>query len=207
MGVCSSYKRHETSVPVIKAVASNVKFVVNQKTDRSTPPLAGTLKQTPCGGENVVNVQVLSPTLIADDALKNFRAVEGQNNIYNILLAEDCSIQSMIYTCLIERNGKSLKVRRVENGLEAIQWLFGESMITKTSGIVLDFEMPLMDGLQTLVEIRRRSNNVPVVVHSSTLTDSLRTSLSDAGATAVFSKPMNPEKAMCMIRYMGLQNS
>jgi CheY-like chemotaxis protein/anti-sigma regulatory factor (Ser/Thr protein kinase) len=74
-----------------------------------------------------------------------------------VLLAEDGRDNQRLLTHILERAGATVEL--AENGKEVL-----EKLALKSYGLVLmDVQMPIMDGLQTAAEIRRRKNSIPII--------------------------------------------
>ena len=88
---------------------------------------------------------------------------------------------------------QSLGVETVtaENGLAAIELLTGLHRLPDV--ILLDIEMPLKDGIQTLREIRRspRLQAIPVIMVTSRTGPKHRALAEQAGCSGYMGKPFN----------------
>ena len=60
-------------------------------------------------------------------------------------------------------------------------------------GILLDLEMPVMDGLSMLSQLRSQSNAVPVIVMSADPTRTTMIKAIEAGARDYLTKPISYE--------------
>ncbi len=56
--------------------------------------------------------------------------------------------------------------------------------------VLLDVVMPTMDGVETLLEIKRRMSELPVIMMSAMLNPDLREYLAHTGAQCCLSKPI-----------------
>ncbi|WP_350433260.1 response regulator [Shewanella sp. H8] len=100
---------------------------------------------------------------------------------------DDESIRVIVEMALVDISGFTLVA--CEGGNEAISQIddFTPDLI------LLDAMMPGMDGLQTLVEIRKKPNcqNIPVVFMTARIQQSEKKEYLDAGAIAVIEKPFD----------------
>lgn len=81
----------------------------------------------------------------------------------NILLVEDNEINQQVATEILEHEGFNVKV--VSNGLEAVKIMEAVD-IDAFDIILMDIQMPIMDGREATIKIRRLKNgneNIPIV--------------------------------------------
>jgi len=79
------------------------------------------------------------------------------------------------------------EVSMASNGMEGLAQLQAQIF----QGILLDLEMPVMDGLTMLTQLRKQSNSIPIIVMSG---DPTRTSMMkaiEAGARDYLTKPIS----------------
>ena len=93
----------------------------------------------------------------------------------------------------------------VRNGMRFVEALDGEDGMkvfrrALPDGVILDFQMPIMDGLETCRQIRkeRLKNNVPIIMLSGKLLDKLRAKI--AGANDYLAKPFEEAVLIRMLR-------
>ncbi len=109
---------------------------------------------------------------------------------YNVLLAEDNIINQKLAVKILENRGH--KVTVVENGEEAV-----EALEKGTYDVVLmDVQMPKMDGFQATREIRRREvatrRHQPIVAMTAHAMVGDKEKCLDAGMDGYISKPLKP---------------
>ncbi|MGI9518002.1 MAG: ATP-binding protein [Pirellulaceae bacterium] len=111
----------------------------------------------------------------------------------NILLAEDVELNAQITTNYLERMGHNVTV--AENGLAAL--LACES--NDYDAILMDVEMPEMDGLEATREIRKKENGsapVPIIAMTAHALAEIHEQCLDAGMDDYITKPMEPERLL-----------
>lgn len=100
------------------------------------------------------------------ETLKNLPTKARENNEkykLHVLLAEDKEYVLKITKRMLESLGCTVHV--VGNGEEMLQAL--KDAQPDTFGLLItDIEMPKMDGITALAEIRKNGNNIPVIVYS-----------------------------------------
>lgn len=102
--------------------------------------------------------------------------METQGKVFEILLVEDSPADRLITTEALGQQKFPKRVHAVEDGLEAMAYLRQEgkySHATMPDLILLDLNMPRMDGRQVLVEIKSDPifKFIPVIVFSSSDAD------------------------------------
>lgn len=113
-----------------------------------------------------------------------------------LLFAEDDRDLSAAVKTLLERSG--YLVDAVYDGAEAVDYAEAENY----DGMVLDWMMPEMDGVEALREMRRRGINSPCLL--LTARDALEDRVTglDAGADDYLPKPFNGRELLARIRAM-----
>jgi CheY-like chemotaxis protein len=102
-----------------------------------------------------------------------------------ILVVDD---QETIILFLRDRLEKlGYKVTTASNGLEGLEVLKTEPI----TGILLDLEMPFMDGLTMLNRLRQKFSTIPVIVMSADPTRSTMIKAIEGGARDYLFKPIS----------------
>lgn len=107
-----------------------------------------------------------------------------------ILVVDDAALMRLFCRQAFERAG--FQVREAINGIEALEILLG----TPCDLIVLDVNMPRMDGLSFLRQLRRQEQaiaGIPVLVVSTEAGQADREAARDAGANWYLVKPVTQE--------------
>ena len=104
----------------------------------------------------------------------------------NILVAEDNKVNMMVLLSFLKK--WKATVDSVENGELAL-----EAFKTKEYDLILmDLEMPQMDGYTAIKEIRKLSNTIPVIAFTAALYDGMASDLKNKGFNDYLHKPFNP---------------
>ena len=121
-----------------------------------------------------------------------------------ILSIDDSSIIRKIIRSLVDTIG--FECLEAENGQVALDLL--EATYQEVGLIILDWNMPVMDGFQTLQELKKdtRFVNIPVIMVT---TESEKTNMIkaiQAGAKQYLSKPFSQEDLLVkMMQCMGIE--
>jgi len=106
----------------------------------------------------------------------------------SILLAEDHEINQQVMSDILKQYGHNVKI--ANNGREAVEMVNNNDFDL----ILMDLEMPIMDGDEAIKTIRSIENNeekVPIIALSAFSADSNRAQQIIEGATAYLEKPIN----------------
>jgi CheY-like chemotaxis protein len=109
-----------------------------------------------------------------------------------ILVIEDNEQNLYLITFILEKNG--YKVVQARDGREGIE--MAESV--KPAGILLDIQLPVMDGYAVARELRKNPalKSVPIIAVTSYAMAGDREQTLAAGCTGYIEKPINPETFM-----------
>jgi DNA-binding NtrC family response regulator len=112
-----------------------------------------------------------------------------------VLVVDDDPTQRRLIQAVLEREG--FAVVHAESGDEAIQRLAAGA---KADVVLLDLVMPGTSGQDTLVELRARGIDLPVIVVTATGGIDTVVQAMQAGAVDFFVKPASPERIIVSIR-------
>ena len=124
-------------------------------------------------------------------------AVEGPDgDRVDILVVDDMPGQRMAVESVLAELGEN--VVAVESGREALRYLLDHDVAV----ILLDVNMPEMDGMETTRQIRRdpRSRHVPIIAVTAKAMKGDREKCIEAGAWDYLAKPVDPEELVAMLR-------
>ena len=111
----------------------------------------------------------------------------------NILLAEDNPINRVLAQKLLQKQGHA--VASVNNGAEAVK-LWEENHASQFDIILMDVQMPEMDGLQATTRIREREfstgAHIPIIAVTAHAMKGDRERCINAGMDGYIAKPINP---------------
>jgi CheY-like chemotaxis protein len=111
----------------------------------------------------------------------------------HILVAEDNATNQKLAVRLLERHGHTVKV--ASNGYEAIAAQAAEPFDL----ILMDVQMPEMDGLAATEALRREGVRIPIIALTAHAMAGDRERCLAAGMDDYVTKPVNPEELFAKI--------
>ncbi|MES2513795.1 MAG: response regulator [Bacteroidota bacterium] len=107
----------------------------------------------------------------------------------DLLLIDDDEDDQDIFLTAIQSISTSVKSKIFDNGVEALEQLSAKVIIPDV--IFLDLNMPLMNGQQFLVEIKKNSElkHIPVIIFSTSSHHATKQLMKDLGAHDFITKP------------------
>ncbi len=103
----------------------------------------------------------------------------------SILLAEDNALNQEVAQQMLEKTGA--RVTLAHNGLQAVEKVQAESFDL----VLMDLQMPVMDGFQAAREIRAIHPELPVIAVSAAVMEADRENSRNAGMQAHLAKPID----------------
>lgn len=121
-----------------------------------------------------------------------------------VLIVDDSGTMRSIVRKILSASHFKLDIHEAAEGIAALNQLRGG----KFGMVFLDYNMPGLNGLETLAEIKRESPNVAVVMMTSTIDNAIADRAHAAGVLAFLKKPFYPADIDRVLeRYYGLHVS
>ncbi len=118
------------------------------------------------------------------------------NEVYKILIVEDNLINQLVTKKIIEKNNYVCKV--VDDGFGALDILGKETFDL----ILMDINMPLMNGFETSKRIRLQGIKTPIVALTAFDKDEITDEAISSGINDIIIKPFEPVKLFKIISYL-----
>jgi signal transduction histidine kinase/ActR/RegA family two-component response regulator len=126
---------------------------------------------------NHQNAAIKEEATLSVENLKNFR----------VLIAEDNKINMIVARKIMQRWG--IQITEAENG----QVAYDKCLAADFDLILLDLEMPVMDGRAALKKINALNKGIPVIAFTAGIYENMKTDLLNIGFTDYLLKPFMPE--------------
>jgi signal transduction histidine kinase/CheY-like chemotaxis protein len=133
--------------------------------------------------------QVQADTPVRDHPQIEIKVLQG----ISILLVEDNPLNILVAKAFLERCGAVIDV--AVNGEEGIE-KFDSS---KHHLVLMDLEMPVMDGYEATRQLRKRGETLPVIALTASLPKEVESEVYAAGLTDIIVKPFDPEELFRVI--------
>jgi CheY-like chemotaxis protein len=118
-----------------------------------------------------------------------------------ILIAEDDEFNFLLIESLLTRN--AFHILHASNGREAVHLYMTYSDICL---ILMDLQMPVMDGFAATKEIRKTNKVIPVIAQTAFVAPGVKEKAYSSGCNAFITKPIDPEALIMQINCL-LDNS
>lgn len=124
------------------------------------------------------------------------------SSYYQILVVDDDQDDHLILSDFFKDAGKDAYVKFIDNGKKAIDFLErlpGDATLPQL--IVLDLNMPILNGTQTLLYLKQspRLKNIPVIIFSTSENESEKRKCLSFGAIDYLVKPASFEDGKSMV--------
>ena len=139
------------------------------------------------------SVAATPPPLQMVDGKEHKDAPTSATSKGKILVVEDNKINSRLIVKTLKRMNWDCEV--AENGMVALDLLASK----KYSGILMDCQMPVMDGFQTTREIRKTDKTIPIIALTANVTDGSKEAALAAGMNGFLEKPLDYDKLLAVL--------
>jgi signal transduction histidine kinase/CheY-like chemotaxis protein len=110
-----------------------------------------------------------------------------------ILVVEDNPFNIMVARSLLEQSGALVDV--AVNGMEALE----KVTPGKYQLILMDLNMPVMDGFEATRELRKRGETLPIIALTASLPAEVEKEVQESGLSDIVVKPFNPDELFRVI--------
>ena len=114
-----------------------------------------------------------------------------------VLVAEDYDVNRMLVDELLKSRG--IAADFAQDGKEAVQ----KSLKKRYDLILMDINMPVMNGIEATQLIRRRDDQIPIIALTANVLESDRELFLAAGMNATLIKPLDPDAIEAVLKACG----
>jgi signal transduction histidine kinase/CheY-like chemotaxis protein len=138
---------------------------------------------------------VMQKTIHSDgQVLRAIKEHKKYNNELKILLAEDNPINMVVVRSFLKN--WEIEVKETTDGLSALKAF----KIDHYDMVLLDLEMPVLDGFGAAEEIRRLNNTVPIIAFTAATFENMKEELISKGFNDYICKPFRPNELAEIIK-------
>lgn len=105
-----------------------------------------------------------------------------------ILVVDDSPVNRTIAKRILQNNG--FEVITAENGLDGVE--FVKNSKRRPSLVLMDQQMPIMDGTAATKLIKEHDLNIPIIGLTTETDQSVLQQFKDSGLADIYQKPINP---------------
>jgi signal transduction histidine kinase/CheY-like chemotaxis protein len=139
-----------------------------------------------------INLKIASNQELLKTTEKKTHNFKGKK----ILLVEDNLISVMVSKQILEK--AQLEVDVAYNGLIAVNMI----KENKYDAVLMDMQMPVMDGYTSAVEIRKFNKEVPILALSASVFIEVKDRINASGMNGFIFKPFDPQDLLNQIEYV-----
>ncbi len=152
--------------------------------------------------ETVTNLLAMRREEVSADALITRHSMEESRRRRKILLAEDNPVNQQVAATILRKRGHTVHV--VESGRAAVAAVLGD----RYDIVLMDIEMPDMDGLEATAAIREKPTHSDLVIIAMTAhaTGGEAERCRAAGMNDYLTKPFKPQELVQLVERVGLSS-
>lgn len=121
------------------------------------------------------------------------KKAKNKNKKINVLVVEDNKINQLVTNKILEKN--SFKSKVVENGYDAIE----EIKNNKHDIVLMDINMPGIDGFETAILIKKINRNIPIIALTATDMNEIKNKITQSEIDEVIVKPFDENDLVILI--------
>jgi signal transduction histidine kinase/CheY-like chemotaxis protein len=130
-----------------------------------------------------LDLQLQNKSFVTEKVLQGLVSFEN----LNVLIAEDNQINMMVARKFLKK--WNITITEAKNGIEALEHFEKSSFDI----LLIDLEMPEMDGYETIKKIREKSGTIPAIAFTAAVYENMYADLMSHGFSDYIQKPFRPE--------------
>jgi len=144
-----------------------------------------------------VSFELTAPQVSQQDLAEN--DIDTVNDYKILLVEDDVDIADLVLLMLAE---KGVAASHVENGALALDLIEEQHFDL----VLMDLNMPVMGGYETVQALREREDNTPIVIMSASALDADRSRAEELACDGYLVKPVDIEDILTMARQLSSRN-
>ena len=151
-----------------------------------------------------IELKELDQEIAVEDRVEPLEEVTVEKLAYikdkRVLLVEDNPTNQLLITSMLDET--HLEIDIANNGLEALNMINAKKRAYDL--ILMDLQMPIMNGFEVTIELRKDDKKVPVIALSANVIKEDIEKTKAIGMNDYLLKPINAEKFFtCLLKYLG----
>lgn len=197
---CDVLQRGGIDIVVLDSGLSGATDVI--KCAREQMPRPFVVASTPASGGKVEGADgVVAKPATSEEARHQVERCIRVKVPTRVLIVDDSSTMRSIVRKILSASRYSLEVSEAAEGAEALKQIKGGTIDI----VFVDYNMPGLNGIETLTQIKRETPRVAVVMMTSAVDDEVAEQARTSGAAAFLKKPFYPKDIDTILeRYFGL---
>lgn len=114
----------------------------------------------------------------------------------NVLVVDDSGTMRTILAQSLQLSGMELNMVQAQDGVEA----FGKFQGGNFDLIITDINMPKMNGIGLITEVRKINTEVPIIVVTTESKDAMKQEAFQMGASGWITKPFKPAQIISLVK-------
>lgn len=199
---CDVLQRGGIDIVVLDSALSNAAEVI--KCAQALTPSPFVIAAAPASGGKVEGADgVVAKPANSEEARKQVERCIRVKVPTRILIVDDSGTMRSIVRKILSASRYALDISDAAEGAAALQQIKGGTVDI----VLLDYNMPGLNGVETLREIKRETPRVAVVMMTSAVDDDVAEQARVSGAAAFLKKPFYPKDIDTILeRYYGLSS-
>ncbi|MCB1176197.1 MAG: response regulator [Leptospiraceae bacterium] len=113
-----------------------------------------------------------------------------------VLVVDDSGTMRTILTQSLQMSGIGMEMTQAQDGEDALEKFKADTFEL----VVTDINMPKMNGITLIQEIRKLNTDIPIIVITTESKDAMKQEALSLGATGWITKPFKPAQVITLVK-------
>ncbi len=114
----------------------------------------------------------------------------------SVLVVDDSGTMRTILTQSLQLSGMELVMTQAQDGVDAMEKFHSASFDL----VITDINMPRMNGIGLITEIRKINSSIPIIVVTTESKDAMKQEAFQLGASGWITKPFKPAQIISLVK-------